>query len=292
MNYECFNEVLGLIGCDEDLPINDLYINGASGLAGINTLAAASIADEETKTGIELLKGCRKNAILETVSDAKTQLSKYFKFNKIIHSYRYNPVTHTRSGDFLYNAVVSSSYDYAKIECDYIVITSTAIQSGTLTINEDGQVRTIAIDLIIGANKINVNAVAYSTLSLSTTLTDAIYYEGGAFFKGVVQLLCDDVAFFCTYRKELAQAIRFKTGYNYMLELLNSNRLNSAINKDMAVGTMALWYGSYNTNNAKFEGGEYQIHLNAAIETIKNSLNDSTDCCIECSQIKHVYAKP
>ena len=292
MNYDCFNSVLGIKGCDEVAPINELYINGSTGLAGINILSASAIADEETNTGLELLKGCRFNAILEVLSDAKTELSKYFKFNKIIHNYHFNPVTHFRNGAFLYEAVVSSAYQYSKIQCDVIYIKSKSIQSSTLTITEDGVARTMALTLAVGLNAINVNSTASNTLSFGATFANDVYYDGTAFFSGDVRILCDDIAFFCSYKRELAQAIRFKAGYNYMLEMVNSNRLNSVIEKDMAVGTMALWYGSYNSNNGKFEGGEYQKHLSSAIETIKNSLNDINDCCIECSQIKHVYAKP
>lgn len=292
MNYDCFNQVLGIKGCDEPTPINDLYINGSTGLAGINILSASAIADEETKTGTELLKGCRFNAIQEVLSDAKTELSKYFKFNKLIHNYHFNPVTHFKNGLFLYECVMSTAYDYAKIQCDTIYIKSKAIQTSTLTITEDGVARTILMSLAVGTNAINVSATASNTLSFNATFTDDVYYNGTAFFQGDVRIMCDDIAFLCAYKRELAQAIRFKTGYNYMLELVNSNRLNSAINKEMAVGTMALWYGSYNSNNGKFEGGEYQKHLSSAIITISNSLNETNDCCIECSQTKHVYARP
>lgn len=290
--YECFEKYLGIEGCNEDEPINGLYINGSKGLAGINLVSAGAIADEETQSGLNLLRGCRSSAIFETISDAKIELSRYFDFNKVIETFYNNPTQGFRYGDFYFQKFISTGYKYAKIECKEIKIISQGIETITIEIEEDEVVRTINANLIVGVNTITINANAFNSFELRTTTSVPIRYDGLTFFEGTIQLKCKDEAFWCAYAEELALAVRYKTGYLYMNEIVSSNRFNAEIQKEVAIGNMQLWYGGYNANNGRFEGGEYHKFLNSAIQTIKNSLVNDNDYCITCSQIKHLYARP
>ena len=290
--YECFEKYLGIEGCNEDAPLNGLYINGSKGLAGINLLSAGAIADEETQTGMNLLKGCRTSAILETIADAKIELSRYFEFNKVIETFYNNPTQGYRDGYFFFQKYIHTGYKYAKIECKEIKIISQGIETINIEIEEDGVIRTISVDLVVGSNTITINSNAFNSLELRTTTSVPIRYDGLTFFEGTIKLVCKDEAFWCAYAEELALCVRYKTGYLYLSEIVSSNRFNAEIQKESAEIMMQKWYGAYNPNTSKFEGGEYHKYLKSAIQTIKSALNNDNDYCIACSQIKHLYAKP
>lgn len=290
--YECFEKYLGIEGCNEDEPVNGMYINGSKGLAGISLISASNIADEETKSGLSLLKGCRHNAIIDTISDAKIELSRYFEFNKILHKHYYNPTLYSRSGIFNYFIDNSSIYKYSKIEVSTITIVSKGVETITLTIEEDKNVRTLSVDLVVGNNVVTINSTANFRFELSITTSVEIIYDSESFFRGTILVRCDDELFWCAYASELALAMRYKTGYLYYNELISSTRLNTTIDRNTALTNMQMWYGVYNQNNGRFEGGEYQKYINSAVQTIKNSLINDNDACIVCNQIKHLYAKP
>lgn len=289
--YSCFENLIGIDGCSVSNPDSGLWLNGKYGLPSVDLATASSVVDSETQTGINLLVGSRYRAILETISDAKSELSKYYQFNNIAEVINYNGLYNTYTG--VQDYTFYNYDDLLQLSIKTMQFRSATNSTKTLTIIEDGISRTISVVCLSNqVTTVTINALAQSTLEFNIDLGTDIFTSGKMFANFTLKKVCSDDAFWCNFKQELGLAIQYKAGYNVMHEIASTNRFNGGFSKEVAVANMSLWYGTYNSNNGKFEGGEYQKYLESAINSIKNGLNSINSCCLTCNKPKMVYVKP
>lgn len=275
----CFDNIIGVEGCNGSTSTSGLYINGVNGIAGINIKTASNSADSETISGYELLKGCISNATIEIINLATSELSKFFQFNTVIETYKYTnyaqiPQYTDNPPAFLLSDLIS--YDtYIKYYIDSLIFQSTDTQAAVLTINGTNY----PINLVANTPyTFNVNA-SFSSLNISLVGTNIMYNT--SFFDGYIQTRCDEEYFWCMYKKELAPAIRYLAATLFFEEVISSDRYNLTTLNNESVKT------NYELNNNKFK-----VHLSSAIQKIKNSLGNNDSICLSCNSLSYKYAMP
>jgi hypothetical protein len=272
----CFENIIGVIGCKGAESTSGLYLNGTEGIEGISIKTASLSADSETITGHDLLKGCIKKASTEIILQASEKLSRYFQFNTILDSYTYlnNGVATTNPPALLFPF---DSYNlYSCYYIDTLVFKSSDSQTAVLTINGVNQ------NLTLVANTdyvLQVNKEYYDSLTIQITGTNI--YTNTSFFNGIIQKRCSEDKFWCMYKKELAMPIKYLAGSMFFAEVINSDRYNlvTFTNKELA---------SDNYTRCDAMAKKY---LTSAIEKIKNSIPNSCGC-LKCTDINYSYAKP
>lgn len=273
----CFDNIIGVIGCKGAESTTGLYINGSEGIEGISIKTASLSADSETISGHELLKGCIKKATTEIILQASEKLSRYFQFNTVLNNYTYVnnglPQTNPDALTFLFDS-------YNLYSCYYIntlTFRSADTQTAILTINGVAQ----NIDLIANTDLlVQVNTEYFDALTIQITGTNI--YTNTSFFSGVIQKRCSEDKFWCMYKKELAMSIRYLAGSMFFAEVVNSDRYNltTFTNRELA---------SDNYTRCDAMAKRYLI---SAIEKIKNNISSSNCGCLKCTDINYSYAKP
>jgi len=186
----CFENIVGVIGCKGTESTSGLYLNGTEGIEGISVKTASLSADSETITGHDLLKGCIKKATTEIILQASEKLSKYFQFNTVLNNYTYlnNGATITNPPVLLFPF---DSYNlYSCYYIDTLVFKSSDSQTSVLTINGVNQ------NIILVANTdyvLKINKEYFDSLSIQITGTNI--YTNTSFFNGIIQRRCSEDKF-------------------------------------------------------------------------------------------------
>ena len=103
-----------------------------------------------------------------------------------------------------------------------------------------------------------------------------------AFFRGVIQYKCSEDKFWCTYKKDLAMAIKYLAGAMFFAEIINTDRYNLTTSNDKETA-------SSNYNRCEQKANSF---LKSSINKIKNNISKETCPCLSCTDINYTFAKP
>lgn len=158
MDLTCFGDnYIGIrYECNASTPTSGLYIDD---LPGISLKVASMAADDETVTGVNLIRQLEQQAIREVWNDLQAKLTKYIQLNTIIDqrqiglhrddiTIQYLPVQAANVG----LQVEKSDCDpYTSIQVNYIDIRSNSTVAGkVLSIDDCGTVTNYTFDAVAG----------------------------------------------------------------------------------------------------------------------------------------------
>ncbi len=302
-------------GCNS--PESGLWIND---IPGITLKNAASIANEEVKTGYELLKNIIYNATLLTFNDFVSQISSEFSYNAIdeIRKIKYwdgsvLPVSASDRGLVLKRWRSEMAQIYVQEVYGKSATAGTSkikIIDGSVTKEYDitfvaNEEVTVRIDYMANSESIrivsdNTNFQMYSG-PISQRYTgcggcgggsDGFYMTGWNgtaeeakyFGLGVfASVRCNEQNIICQLLKQMGFMIWYRAGAMYYDELISSNRLNAitVFNKALAVD-----------KKAELEE-KYEKAYTAFIPTIKTMIFKTKGECMPCNpSIKYANTIP
>lgn len=275
----CFDNIIGVVGCDGSTSTSGLWLNGANGIAGVNINTASKSVDSETISGATLLKACVQNASTEIVQLFITELSKYWQFGTILQNYNYTLGSSLVSGEKSLNLAINTDCArYTSFYIDTLTFKSSEVKTDfSVTINDIEYIFDLEADV---PYQLEVNKSYHEDLSIS--INDTNMYYGTSFFSGLIQYRCDEDLFSCQFKKELAPAIRYMSAHLYFKEITSSDRFNLAT-------TMGLERAK---ENEDYNYKKSMQSLSDAINKVKNFLSTENCCCLKCTDIKYTYSTP
>lgn len=298
-------------------PESGLFIND---IPGITLKSAAGIANEEQKTGYDLLKGIIYRATLLTFNDFLGQISSQFSYNAVaeIRKIKYFddsvlPVSNTDRGLVLKRW----RSEMAQIFVQEVYIKSALGGTATIKIIDGLEIKTYTTTLVANEEKTvrvdymaeseqikilcnNANLEVYSgaierswTGCNSCGGTNQGFYMTGwngsaeeAKYFGIgvfASVRCNEENIICQLLNRMNFIIWYKAGAMYYDELLSSNRLNSITlySKEKAI-----------ENKTELEE-KYQKAYSDFVPTIKELLKRTKGECITCNpSIKYANTIP
>lgn len=275
----CFDNIVGVEGCENTESTSGLWLNGLNGIAGVNVLTGANVADQETQTGHRLLVACVQNASKRIITLALEEMSKYWLFGSIIRDYNYINVGSYVDG--LQTLSLSLNSDCRKYTSFYIdtltFLANNDITDFTVYINGTAfvmdLVRNIPYTLTVNQSYNEDLTITINSNSIST---------GTSFFSGIIQQRCDKDLFFCQFKKELAEPIQFLSAHLFFQEATSSDRYNLAT---------TMGFERYKDKEVLY----YNMALNSlkvSLSTIKNFLSNERCCCLKCNDTIYTHGLP
>lgn len=301
-------------------PSSGLFLNGPMGLPGITLKDAAAIADSETGSGLILLQNAINQALLQAKNDLKLHIRKLYRWKNTIDQSTYGEFTQ----DFLpltpgENGITEISIpDWCKYARICIPFIKTQVSSGIgvneLKIIDLNTNTTVASKFVsIGSSDVITTefnfesdskdiAIVWDTSAITANDTDArdIFHQQRDFLSirtdgttyGIqpkIQVICDPELLLCDLEKEMAYAVRFRAGANFMLELLNTDKVNPPVvcKTGQAQINLDAWAGFI--LDGKFIPGEYQRYLDQVIESLPDIV-ERCNCCFECNTTQIQWA--
>lgn len=276
---KCFENIVGVVGCEKTISVSGLWLNGMNGLPGVNVLVGANVADVETQTGLNLLNACVENASQRIITLATEEMSRYWQFQSVLREFRYTNEGIPVSG---LQTLTLELNDYCKEYTSYYINSLTFLSTDTQTgvvVQVDGKDYTI--DLEANVNYVLTLNASYNE-DLTITINGTNIMTGTSFFNGAIQRKCDKDLFFCRFKMELAEPIQFLSAHLYFKECWTTNRYNLDANM--------------NKENAQEQDKYYWnlalSSLRVSLNTIKNFLANEQCGCLRCNDVQFTYTHP
>lgn len=298
-------------------PESGLFIND---IPGITLKSASAIANEEQKTGYELLKGIIYRATLLTFNDFLSQISSQFSYNAVAEIRKINyfdgsvlPTSNNERGLVLKRWRSEMAQIY--VQELYIksatsgpvtikIVDGSETKTFTTTLEADIE-KTLRVDYMAESEQIKIlcdnssvqmysgqinkawtgcNSCGGSAQGFYMTGWNGNSEEAKYFGIGVfASVRCNEENIVCQLLNRMNFIIWYKAGAMYYEELLATNRLNSItiFSKDRAVENKEMLEEKYNKAYADF------------VPTIKQLLNKTKGECITCNpSIKYANTIP
>lgn len=275
----CFDNIVGVEGCENTESTSGLWLNGLNGIPGVTILTGAQVADQETQTGHRLLVACVQNASKRIITLALEEMSKYWLFGSIIRDYNYTNVGSYVDG--VQTLELSLNTDCRKYTSFYIdtltFLANDDITGASLYINGTLYTFDLARDVpyVLQVNE-------SFTDDLSITMNENGISTGTSFFSGNIQQRCDKDLFFCQFKKELAEPIQFLSAHLFFQEATSSDRYNLATTMGLErYKEKEVLYWNMTLNSLK-----------VSLSTIKNFLSNERCCCLKCNDTIYTHGLP
>lgn len=307
---DCVIGVRGSCGCDN--PESNLWLDDL----GLSIKSGDKIADGvSAQEGEELIKQSVSFAWEKLKKDFLAILDTKYQFNNIISNVKIVRAGSTSTGadDYSIEILNHAYYDqFSVITVDRIGFYSfDAVIGGSIEVHEDGVVRSIATNIVVGMNYVDLgikskaqtikivfpvgmqigrNSIATSLTNCASCITNcgencfSIYGKDGVNSTDVFADLnitcgCDEDVFICNVKKELYLPLLYMTGITVIHKAQASDRIDYWItnSKDWFERKLLEWNGGTDRVSGIFQKGEYWEQLKGAGKRVEKYLSN-LDC--------------